>query len=157
MKTTILRRLEALEKEHRSYDQTERASLRRARMYIWIIVLAYYLGDLKPEDDDPFSAYHRALKFPSDDDVPYVISQEMALDYHNRRYDAYCRFFAARGLDLHRAPQSACFKAFVTSVDELPDQWLSWLRSNLKQYCSNVMIAPGSNLPRRISSDDFLH
>jgi len=82
--------------------------------------------------------------------------QEAASEYCNRLIDAYCRFFAARGLDLDEAPVSALFNAFVISVDQLPDQWLSWLKSNLQSYCRNVMIAPGSNLPRQISSDNFL-
>ena len=47
MRKTTLRRLETLEKEHRSREQKELRSLRVARTYIWIIVLAYYLGGLE--------------------------------------------------------------------------------------------------------------
>jgi hypothetical protein len=156
MRITILRRLEALEEKYRSYEQKEWSSLRTARMYIWMIVLAYYLGDLRPEDDDPHSAYNRALKFPPDHSLFDAPIQEAASEYCNRLIDAYCRFFAARGLDLDEAPVSALFNAFVISVDQLPDQWSSWLKSNLQSFCRNVMIAPGSNLPRQISSDNFL-
>jgi hypothetical protein len=121
-----------------------------------MIVLAYYLGGLRPEDDNPLSAYYRALKFPPDHSFFDVPIQEAALEYRNRLNDAYRRFFAARGLDRHEAPLSTLFNAFVISVDQLPDQWLSWLRSNLQAYCGNVMIPPGSNLPRQVSSDNFL-
>ena len=48
MRQKILRRLEALEKEHRSREQREQSSLLDARVYIWKIVLAYHLGDLTP-------------------------------------------------------------------------------------------------------------
>lgn len=151
MKRTILRRLEALEKEHRSYEQKERSSLETALTYVWIIVLAYYLGDLQPEDDDPHDAFDRALKFPSGHDL----MPTSALDYPNRLDDALRRFFASRSLDLDVAPLSALFDAFVASVDQLPDKWLCWLRSKLQAYCSNVRIAPGSLLPRQVSCDYF--
>jgi hypothetical protein len=156
MRITILRRLEALEEKYRSYEQKEWSSLQTARTYIWMIVLAYYLGDLRPEDDDPHRAYKRALKFAPDHSWFDVPIQEAASEYCNRLNDAYCRFFAARGLDLDEAPVSALFNAFVISVDQLPDQWSTWLKSNLQSFCRNVMIAPGSNLPRQISSDNFL-
>jgi hypothetical protein len=156
MRITILRRLEALEEKYRSYEQKERSSLLTALTYIWMIVLAYYLGDLRPEDDDPHSAYDRVVKLPRDHDFSDASIQKAGLEYRNRLNDAYCRFFAARGLDLDEAPLSALFNAFVISVDQLPDQWLSWLKSNLQSYCRNVTIAPGSNLPRQISSDNFL-
>jgi hypothetical protein len=152
MKTTILRRLEALEKEQRSYEQKERSSLESALTYIWIIVLAYYLGDLQPKNDDPFDAFHRVLKFPADHDLMPISD----LNYPDRLKDSYRRFFASRSLDPDEAPLTALFDAFVISVNELPDQWLSWLRDNLRAYCSNAMIAPGSNLPRQISYDNFL-
>jgi hypothetical protein len=43
MKKTALRRLEALEMEERSREQKELSSLAEARIYIWIIVLAFGL------------------------------------------------------------------------------------------------------------------
>jgi hypothetical protein len=49
MKKTALRRLEALEMEERSREQKELSSLAEARIYIWIIVLAYYLGGLESD------------------------------------------------------------------------------------------------------------
>jgi hypothetical protein len=43
MKKTAFRRLEALEMEERSREQKELSSLAEARIYIWIIVLAFGL------------------------------------------------------------------------------------------------------------------
>ena len=47
---TLLRRLEALEKEERLREQKALSSLQTARLYIWMIVLAYYLGDLRSDE-----------------------------------------------------------------------------------------------------------
>ena len=38
-------------------------------MYISIIVLAYYLGDFQPKNDDPFDAFDKVLKLPADPDL----------------------------------------------------------------------------------------
>src|SRR2546430_5127792 len=86
MRKTTLRRLEALEKEHRSREQEELSSLEGALVYIRLIVLAYYLGGLKSDEEEegpweadeekeaiiyvdhlnrPWEAYARALKYPS--------------------------------------------------------------------------------------------
>jgi hypothetical protein len=42
------RRLETLEKEHRSCEKRELSSSRAALLYIWKIIFGYYLGDLIP-------------------------------------------------------------------------------------------------------------
>jgi hypothetical protein len=99
MRITILRRLEALEEKYRSYEQKEWSSLRTARTYIWMIVLAYYLGDLRPEDDDPHSAYDRVVKLPRDHDFSAASIQKAGLEYRNRLNDAYCRFFVLPALN----------------------------------------------------------
>jgi hypothetical protein len=85
MRKTVLRRLEALEKEYRSREQRELSSLRKALFYIWEIVLAYHLGDLK-SDEDPGKAKERALKYPSGDDydlseIPESLSENIRRDY----------------------------------------------------------------------------
>ena len=77
------------------------------------------------------------------------------LDYTNRLIDAYRRFFASRNLD-DETPVSVLFDAFVISVNQLPDLCLGWLRNELRAYCCNARIAPGSNLPRQVSYDNFL-
>jgi hypothetical protein len=154
MKTSVIRRLDSLEKEHRIFKQNEESSLDEARTYLWIIVLAYYVGDLKPEHDDPFKARDRALKYPPNFSFN-PRSEEQASDHLMRTYDAYRRFFAARGV-VEDAPLRVYFDAFVTAVNELPAQWSSWLRSNLQQWCGDLKIPTGSNVPRQLSCDHFL-
>jgi hypothetical protein len=40
-------------------------------MDVWIIVLAYYLGDLKSDEKQPFDAYTRALNY-----LPQMITEK---------------------------------------------------------------------------------
>ena len=47
MRKTILRRLDALETANRAREEKVLSSIRGARVYVWIIVFAYYLGDLR--------------------------------------------------------------------------------------------------------------
>jgi hypothetical protein len=177
MRRTTLRRLEALEKEHRSREQKQLASLQEARVYIWMIVLAYYLGGLEPDEKEegpreadeeeetaiyvrhlhrPWEAYARALKYPSWDDYfeAGFIKKDVS-EFLERFDDARRRLFANVGLDFDSAPPNILFDAVVTMVNQLPDQWLNWLRSNLQEWCSGAEIAAGSNLPRWLSGDNF--
>jgi regulator of sigma D len=163
MRKTVLRRLEALEKEHRYREEQELSSLWTARMYIWRIVLAYYLGGLKSNEESASDANARALKYQSGYDYFEVILKVMhendikALSEISERYrDAYRRLFAKVGLDFDKTQPSVLFDAFVTMVNELPDKWLNRLRSDLQEWCSGVEIAAGSNLPRRLSADNFI-
>ena len=171
MRKTLLRRLEALEKEDRAREQKELSSLQEARACIWIIVLAYYLGGLKSDEEEGspwkidkedeaaihvlrverlFAAHARALK------CDYLRAREKDVsEVLERFHDAHSRLFATVGLDFDSAPPSVLFDALVTMVDQLPDQWLNWLRSHLQDCCSNAEIAPGSNLPRWLSADNF--
>jgi hypothetical protein len=145
--------------------------LQRALVYIWEIVFAYYLGDLKSDENrdrdgdeniadeyedvgSPAKEYAKALKYPSYDDYCEALFEKDP-EIPNRVYDAYCRLFAKVGLDFASAPSNVLFDAFVTMVDQLPDQWLNWLRSNLQQWCRDAEIAVGSNLPRRLSPDNL--
>jgi hypothetical protein len=163
MRKTVLRRLEALEKEHRYCEEQELSSLSRACMYVWTTVLAYYLGGLKSNEESVSDANARALKYQSWHDYSDVLlkvtheNDTKALSEISKRYrDAYRRLFAKAGLDFDNAPRTALFDAFVTMVNELPDKWLNLLRSDLQEWCSDVEIAAGSNLPRRLSKDNFL-
>jgi hypothetical protein len=163
MRKTVLRRLEALEKEHRYCEEQELSSLRTARMYIWRIVLAYYLGGLKSNEKDDSDANARALKYRPGYDFFEVILKVMhendikALSEIAERYrDAYRRLFAKAGLDFDNAPRSALFDAFVTMVNSLPDKWLNSLKSDLQQWCPHAKIDFDSNLPRRLSADNFI-
>jgi hypothetical protein len=159
MRKTDIRRLEALEKEERCREQRQRCSLRQAAVYIWIIVLAYYLGNLQSNEDDendPYEAQARALGYPSGSDFFEAGFKKKDISEIRRRYhDAYRRLFAKVGLDFDDTPASVLFDAVVTMIDQLPEQWLNWLRSNLQQWCKDVELAPGSNVPRRLSGDNL--
>ena len=165
MRRMNLRRLEALENQQRCREQKEQDALRTASFYIWYIVLAYYLGELdsdkellalKLERDRLGEAFARALKYESQDEYRDVLFRKFGSGLNERYTDAYDRLFANVGLDLRYASSRELFDAFVTMVNQLPDQWLNWLRSNLQQCCSDAEIAPGSNLPRWLSRHNFL-
>jgi len=123
-------------------------------VYIWDIVLAYYLGGLKSDETSFREAYARALNFSSGDDYLEALLQK-DISLHKRFDDAYRRLFATVGLDFDCTPPSILFDALVTMVNQLPDQWLNWLRFNLREFCSHAEIAAGSNLPRRLSGDNL--
>src|SRR4051812_11059195 len=109
MKRSTIRKLEVLEKTQGRLEAEERSSLRVARFYIWTIVLAYYLGGLQLENDDPLEASARALGYSSAahcrkciegqiESDTYVdsykkISVEGAVDYGNRVREAERRLF----------------------------------------------------------------
>jgi hypothetical protein len=155
MRKTVLRRLEALEKEYRSSEQRELHGLRTAQIYIWKIVLAYYLGGLKLDEERPSDAEASALKYRSEYEFFDALLRKDIVDIHERYNDAYHRLFAKVGLDFNNTPRNELFEAFVAMVNQLPDKWRDWLRSNFEQYCQHVEIAAGSNLPRRLSADNF--
>jgi hypothetical protein len=153
MRKTTLRRLEALEKENRSREEEELSSLLDARMYLWRIVLAYYLGGLESDEEENISDAHaRALNYRSARDLFEATDTEICERYN----DACRRLFAKVGLDFDDTPPNVLFDAFVTMVNQLPDHWLNWLRSQLREHYSDAEIAAGSNLPRRLSGDNFL-
>jgi hypothetical protein len=163
MRKTTLRRLEALEKEERSRKERELSSLREAVVYIRQIVLAYYVGDLNSDEECPGEAEARALKYPSERDYGEALCKVVRKKDINARSelderfnDAYRRLFAKVGVDFDSATPNVLFDAFVTMVDQLPEQWLRWLRCNLQEWCSDAEIAVGSNIPRGLSSDNFL-
>jgi hypothetical protein len=159
MKKMVMRRLEALEKEHHSRELKEQSSFDAARIYIWKIVLAYYLGDLKPDDPDcpaemaPSQAEARALHYPSESEF-YVAICKCDIEILKRYTDAYRRLFAKAGLDFDTTQPNLLFDAFTAMVNQLPDQWLSWLRSKFRERCRDVELE--ANLPRRLSGNNFL-
>jgi hypothetical protein len=163
MRKTVLRRLEALEKEHRSREQKEQSALEEACMYIWRTVLAYYLGGLESDKEGAVSDAHaRALNYRSRYDFFEVILEvvnknniDKISEIEDRYNDAYHRLFAKVGLDFDDTPLTKLFDAFVTMVDQLPDQWLNGLRSDLQEWCRDAEIAVGSNVPRRLSPDNL--
>jgi hypothetical protein len=173
MRKTTLRRLEALEKEERCRQQQERSRKQKdelaflgARWSLWEIVLAHYLGGLTSShellpngmlSDEPLwpdEGLERVLKYPVDGLFEALRNKDPELI--ERFGDAYRRLFAKVGLDFDTSPASVLFDAFVTMVNQLPDHWLNWLRSQLREHYSDAEIAAGSNLPRRLSGDNFL-
>ena len=68
MRSTILRRLEALEREGRANEETMRSFLVHARSTLWSVVLGYYLGELKVGDANEFEAFIRVLNYASSEE-----------------------------------------------------------------------------------------
>jgi hypothetical protein len=179
MRKTDLRRLEALEQEHRSCKREEIPVLAKAGFFIKVIVFAYYLGDLKldvmpgrweeqfpgrfknaggpypGELDNAWDAFARALQYASCHELFEVGRRNDLSDFSKRNHDAYRRLFANVGLDFDKTAPNLLFEALVTMVDSLPDRWLNWLRCNLQEQCGDAEIAVGSNLPRQLSGDNF--
>jgi hypothetical protein len=135
---TIQRRLKALENEERFCKQQELDSLAYACYYAWRIVLAYYLGGLVSDDDkdlcnaekwgsdggtckDLDGATARALKYSSTMDY-----YKRDLELCDRYIDAYHRLFAKIGFDFDATERDVLFDAFVTMVNQLPDDCLNW-------------------------------
>jgi hypothetical protein len=154
MRQGILRRLEALEEEDRLREQKARRSFGEARACAWAVVLGYHLGGLK-SGECPFKAQSRALNYKSKPEAPWKVinysTPEAVSKFFDQFNDAFRRLFAKFGLDFDNTPRNVLFDAFVKMVNELPDEWLNWLQSELRQWCPDVEIAVGSNLPRRLS------
>jgi len=160
VRQTNLRRLEALEKERRSrernQDWAELPLTETASGYACLIILAYYLGGLKldvppdrlenvspdkPYPGDSFAAVEacaRALQYASADH--WFADAEL----DKRINAAFCRLFANVGLDVHMAAPSVLREALATMINNLPKEWLDWL----KEHCGDGVIVDGSNLSR---------
>jgi hypothetical protein len=116
---------------------------------------------IRSDETDPSEAEERALKYASREDyfgtALKVVNDrdiEAMAEIRERYTDAYRRLFAKVGLDFDSTPRNVLFDALVTMVNQLPEQWLNWLRSNLQQRCRHAEIAAGSNLPRQLSADN---
>lgn len=160
MRKTILRRLEALEVDNRARDEKEQSLLRSGFMSVKMVVLAYYLGDLNPDERTPYDAYIRALKYLSSEEYGEdLFCRKGTGDYRRirkRENDAYHRLFAKVGLDFDTTSPTALFDAFVIMVDQLPDRWLTWLRSEREFGSWEFVIPLGAKLPRHLSAENFV-
>jgi hypothetical protein len=166
MRKTTLRRLEALEKEQRLHKKRELSSRLGPLTCIWLIVFAYYLGDLESDEEERLPewleaerlsvAIARALEYPSEGDYYEAVIWKGGSGLDRRHNDAYRRLFAKVGLDFDGASSYVLFETFVSMVEQLPNQWLNCLRSDLRKYYSDAEIAPGSGLPHGLSPDNFL-
>jgi hypothetical protein len=68
MRKTILSRVDVLENEERSRKLDQQSSVATISFFYRKIVLAYYVGGLKPDDEDPGEAEARALNYDSRND-----------------------------------------------------------------------------------------
>jgi predicted phage terminase large subunit-like protein len=132
MRKTALRQLEALEREERSYQRNHQSSLETIGFLGWKVVLAHYLGDLKSDEEDPGEAEARALKYESRYDHLEALFNGQIAEINTRFKEAARRLFGQLNLDFDRSPRSALSDSFVRMVNELPEQWLQWLESNLQ-------------------------
>ena len=129
MRKTALRTLELLETEERSRQETHQSSLAATAFLCWKVVFAHYLGDLKPDDEDPGEAGARALGYNSQYEYLEALFKGEIAEIKKRFKDACRRLFGQLGLDFDRSPPSALFEAFVRLVDQLPEPWLKWIES----------------------------
>ena len=111
------------------------------------IVLAYYVGGLKPDDEDPGEAEARALNYESRDEFLEALLNGEKQEINKRFKNAARRLFARAGLDFDRSPAGPLLASFVRMIDELPGQWFNWLNSNLEEECRGAPVGTGSNTP----------
>jgi hypothetical protein len=141
MRKRILSRVDVLEKEERSRKLDQQSSVATISFFCRKIVLAYYVGGLKPDDEDPGEAEARALNYESRDDYLDALFNGEKQDINKRFKNAARRLFAQAGLDFDRGPPSALFDAFVRLVNELPE-----IQSN-SQECHSARFGTRSNTP----------
>jgi predicted RNA-binding protein Jag len=126
MKKDVLRRLDALERQRvKNQKAAERQCFLNAASRI---VLAYYLGGLKPKEC-PWEGYARALKFQNSDDLFRALVEALqtgnAAELRSRHDDALRRLFSEFHYD--RSSQEALDEAITKMAKHLPDQWRAWI------------------------------
>jgi hypothetical protein len=163
MGKNLLCRLEALEKEERVHEQNELLSWEGALEYIEPVVFAYYLGGLESDEKEYVSeievdglaeAFKRAINHPSNGNFYDALLRNDRSSLDKIFNDAYRRLFAKVGLDFYNdSPHELC-DAFGTMINQLPKKWLNWLRSNLRENCSDLEIADSRLLSALILGSD---
>jgi hypothetical protein len=141
MRKRILSRVDVLENEERSRKLDQQASVATISFFCRKVVLAYYVGGLKPDEENPGEAEARALNYASRNDYLEALFKKEKQDINKRFKNAARRLFAQAGLDFDRTPPSALFDSFVRLVNQLPEPWLRWLQSNLKEGCHSAPFA----------------
>jgi hypothetical protein len=132
MRKTTLRKLEILETEERSYQRNHQSSLETTAFLAWKAVFAHYLGDLRPDDEDPGEAEAKALGYESHYEYLEALFNAEIAEINKRFKDACRRLFAQLGLDFDHTPRSVLSEAFCRLVNALPDQCWQWLECNLQ-------------------------
>ena len=130
MRKTALRTLELLETEERAGQETDQSSLAAAAFLCWKVVFAHYLGDLKPDDEDPGEAGARVLGYDSQYEYMEALFEGEIAEIKKRFKDACRRLFGQLDLDFDHSSPSASIAAFVRLIDKLPEQWSHWIESN---------------------------
>ena len=130
MRNKTRRRLELLESEGRTRKLHRQSISKTISFLCWKIVLAYYVGGLRSDEENPGEAYARALGYESRFDYLEALSNAKESEIDNRFKNAARRLFAQADLDFDRCPSSALSESFIRLVNQLPEQWLRWLESN---------------------------
>ena len=168
MRATILRRIEALEQRQRVDDKTQSTFLAVARLQLCSLVLGYYLGELKADEQDASDACARALNYKSctmKSTSPWLAIGKMTEkeELRKRAHDAYRRLFEKVGLDFDNASSDVLFDAFCKMVDGLPEHWLLRMRSRLtarklfmKVPAGYARFPPHTNIPCGITAENYL-
>jgi hypothetical protein len=146
MRKRILSRVDVLENEERSRKLDQQASVATISFFCRKVVLAYYVGGLKPDEENPGEAEARALNYASRNDYLEALFKKEKQDIDRRFNDATRRLFALVGLNFDREPPSALFDSFEL-INQLPEPWLRWLQSNLKEGCHSAPIGTRSKIP----------
>jgi hypothetical protein len=141
MRKRTFRRLEVLENEERSRELQQQSSSQTISFFCWKVLLAYYVGGLNPDEEDPGEAEARALNYQSRHDYLEALFKGQTPEISERFKNAARRLFAQVDLDFDRSPPSALFEAFVKMVNQLPEQWLAWLKSNLQECPTAPIVA----------------
>src|SRR5262249_7622464 len=111
MRKTVLRTLELLETEERAGQETHQSSLAAIAFLCWKVVFAYYLGDLKPDDDSPGEAGARALGYDSQYEYIDALFEGKIAEIKKRCEDACRRLFGQFDLDFDHSSPSALIDA----------------------------------------------
>jgi hypothetical protein len=147
MRKTALRTLELLENEERSRKLDQQSSVATISFFCRKIVLAYYVGGLRPDDGDPGEAEARALNYESRNDYLEALFKGEKSEINRRFKNAARHLFAQVGLNFDRSPPSALCESFVRLVKQLPEPWLRWLQSNLQEGCHSAPFGTRSDIP----------
>ena len=143
MRKRILSRVDVLENEERSRKLDQKSSVATISFFCRKIVLAYYVGGLKPDDEDPGEAEARALNYESRNDYLEALFTGEEQEINKRLKNAARRVFAQAGLDFDRSPPSALFDSFIRLVKELPEPWLRWLSLTYRKDATALRSVPG--------------
>jgi hypothetical protein len=147
MRKRTLRRVDVLEKDERSRKLDQESLAATTVFFCRKIVLAYYVGGLKLDDEDPGEAEARALNYGSRNDYLEALFNREKQEIDRWFKDAARRLFGQVSLAFDRSAPSALIDSFVRLVNQLPQPRLKWLQSNLQEACRSAPIGNSPNIP----------